>query len=144
MVAERQVFARTNCSVDGGAKPVPHEGGTPPREKHTNADALSRLDGGPNSCEFRLGFNIEDLPCGGCHYCRRAHLNWAAFVNEVDNVIPLTTKSPSRRAVGEEITLQIPHSHMTLDFAGHLRRTSEEENPREAPQELATLPECCV
>ena len=98
-------------------------------KKHVNADALSRLGGGPNPREeFRLVF--EDLPCGGSHYC----------IDEVDNVVPLATKSTSIRAVGEESTLPIPHSQVTLNFVGHPMRTSE-ENSRESPLESATLSE---
>lgn len=33
---------------------------------------------------------IEELACGGYHYCRGAHKNWDNFLDEVDNIVPLT------------------------------------------------------
>lgn len=39
---------------------------------------------------YRRDFELQDLACGGCHYCRRAHQNWGEFLNVVDDVIPLT------------------------------------------------------
>ncbi|KAK3765536.1 hypothetical protein RRG08_052330 [Elysia crispata] len=32
---------------------------------------------------------LSDLSCGGCKYCTRAHLQWHAFFQEVDDLIPL-------------------------------------------------------
>ena len=29
---------------------------------------------------------MRDLPCGGCHYCTRAHKQWARFNDDVDDV----------------------------------------------------------
>ena len=64
-----------------------------PGKRHANADALSRIPVTPAMCEeFRLGFDLQDLPCGGCAYCTRAHKNWAPFVETVDNVVPLASQ----------------------------------------------------
>ena len=63
-----------------------------PGKLHSNADALSRIPELTPACEeFRLGFRLEDLPCRGCQYCQKAHQNWAPFVIQVDDVVPLTT-----------------------------------------------------
>ena len=35
------------------------------------------------------GVRPEDLPCGGCEYCVRAHQNWRSFIDEVDEAVPL-------------------------------------------------------
>ena len=41
-------------------------------------------------CEaFVSGVRPEDLPCGGCEYCVRAHKNWGSFIDEVDEAVPL-------------------------------------------------------
>ena len=61
-----------------------------PGKKHANADALSRVPSEEFPCEeFRLGTLPEDLPCGGCHYCRKAHQNWSSFAEQVDDIVPL-------------------------------------------------------
>ena len=42
---------------------------------------------------YRAGSRVEELPCGGCKYCRRAHQQWAGFNEDVDDVIPLSVRS---------------------------------------------------
>ena len=64
-----------------------------PGKKHENADALSRLPTEPDCWGYRLGENLEGLPCQGCAYCKKAHQNWGDFANEVDFVIPLASKT---------------------------------------------------
>ena len=60
-----------------------------PGVKHCNADALSRIPE-PCHCEnYKLGFDLSQLPCGGCHYCTRAHKNWSQFAKDIDDVRPL-------------------------------------------------------
>ena len=64
-----------------------------PGRKHANADALSRGPDHISICEnYELGVLPSDLPCGGCHYCERAHSNWSVFANLVDDVIPLSRR----------------------------------------------------
>ena len=59
--------------------------------KHINADSLSRSQEDEGACsEFRLGVLPKDLPCGGCSYCAKRHNEWADFVDQVDDVIPLS------------------------------------------------------
>ncbi|XP_069187217.1 uncharacterized protein [Procambarus clarkii] len=63
-------------------------------KKHNNADSLSREGGAQQACtHFRQDVPVQDLPCGGCPYCRRAHQNWATFQETVDDVVPLATGS---------------------------------------------------
>ncbi|XP_063952099.1 uncharacterized protein LOC135153446 [Lytechinus pictus] len=63
--------------------------------KHVNADALSRIPQPPSSCScYQLGSKLKDLPCGGCHHCERVHKRWAYFVEEVDDAVPLSKRSP--------------------------------------------------
>ena len=62
--------------------------------EHINADALSRIRDPLEECDFyRAGQNLRYLPCGGCHYCMRAHKQWALFNNSVDDVVPLAVLS---------------------------------------------------
>lgn len=58
---------------------------------HTNADALSRpgLKNGEHS-HYVHGVEPENLHCKGCHYCQRAHQQWADFVENVDDVVPIS------------------------------------------------------
>ena len=59
-------------------------------KKHLNADALSRKPEREKPCtNYRLGFDIKDLPCGGCKYCTKAHKNWSEFAEEVDYAVAL-------------------------------------------------------
>ena len=45
-----------------------------PGNKHSNADGLSRIPDTLSPCDcYIAGTRIEDLPCGGCHYCERAY-----------------------------------------------------------------------
>jgi hypothetical protein len=38
---------------------------------------------------MKVNVKPSELPCGGCKYCTKAHLNWSKFVEEVDDVVPL-------------------------------------------------------
>lgn len=61
-------------------------------KRHGNADSLSRPPMPDQVCsQYIMGANLEDLPCfaSGCHYCRKAHENWARFTADVDEAIPL-------------------------------------------------------
>ena len=70
--------------------------------EHTNADALSRVKDPLEQCDcYSAGQKLQDLPCGGCPYCTRAHKQWARFNDDVDDVVPLAVRS-----VGVEITNQ--------------------------------------
>jgi O-acetyl-ADP-ribose deacetylase (regulator of RNase III)/transposase InsO family protein len=60
---------------------------------HTNADALSRIPSQEPQCDcYRAGEFLEDLPCGGCSYCKRAHTQWARFAEDVDDILPLAIR----------------------------------------------------
>ena len=76
--------------------------------KHVNADALSRIPQPISTCScFQPGCQLEDLPCGGCHYCERAHKRWSYFTEEVDNVVPLS-KRPQESTCNADSTPQVP------------------------------------
>ena len=38
---------------------------------------------------YKAGVNIEELPCGGCHFCVRMQDKWGKFEEEVDDVVTL-------------------------------------------------------
>jgi hypothetical protein len=61
--------------------------------KHRNADGLSRIPDllGPCDC-YLAGSELGTLPCGGCHYCTRAHGQWRRFTEDVDDVVPLAVR----------------------------------------------------
>lgn len=62
--------------------------------EHVNADSLSRIRDPLEKCDcYSAGQNLHDLPCGGCHYCTRAHKQWARFNEDVDDVVPLAVRS---------------------------------------------------
>ena len=79
-----------------------HEG-----KKHGNADALSRQPASEaDSCpSYRSRVAPPDLPCGGCAYCSKRHQEWGDFLENVDDVGPLSgacrqvvTRSQARKA----------------------------------------------
>ena len=74
-----------------------------PGRKHENADALSRIQSEDlGSCNnYRLGVKPEDLPCGGCTKCTRAHEKWSRFTEDVDDVVALTCRQMAVESVVE-------------------------------------------
>ena len=104
-------------------------------KKHGNADSLSRVqyEDQMGSCtNFRLGVNPEELPCGGCKKCSKAHQSWSHFTEEVDDVVSLTCRQiatgssiveiqplglePEKSAEGLQLNLQINESEWPWDF----------------------------
>ena len=64
--------------------------------KHSNADALSRIPDLLEPCDcYRAGTDLKNLKCGGCPYCTRAHHQWPRFDEEVDDLVPLSFKTPT-------------------------------------------------
>ena len=57
--------------------------------KHANADGLSRVPDVSRCDYYRAGVVPDNLPCGGCKYCKRAHENWSQFREDVDYAVPL-------------------------------------------------------
>jgi len=49
-----------------------------------------------------MGAKLEDLPCfkANCHYCKKAHENWARFTEEVDEAVPLGSGMQRLRIAG--------------------------------------------
>lgn len=60
-----------------------------PGHKHQNADALSRIPDIEICPHYQAAVNPENLPCGGCNYCKKVHQNWSEFIRDVDDTIPL-------------------------------------------------------
>jgi hypothetical protein len=84
-----------------------------PGNKHSNADGLSRIPDTLNPCDYyHAGTKVEMLPCGGCNYCQRAHIQWERFHEDVDNVIPLALRSRTytEPVVGNLRALQVEAS----------------------------------
>lgn len=51
-----------------------------------------KLSAGP--CNLNLPkFRLDNLPCGGCKVCEKAHLDWDPFLDAVDDVVPLASGS---------------------------------------------------
>lgn len=79
-----------------------------PGKMHANADAMSRIPEDMAVCEeYRAGFDLEDLPCGGCGYCIKAHRHWASFLEDVDYVVPLAYRPKVFRAVAAAGTIDV-------------------------------------
>ena len=69
---------------------------------HENMDSLSRIADTLQKCDcYRAGTKVEDLPCGGCAYCRRVHRQWARFNDDVDDVVPLAVCNINVQDVGQ-------------------------------------------
>ena len=73
-----------------------------PGKNHGNADALSRKPNQDKCGQYKAGVALEDLPCGGCRYCLKAHTQWKQFEDEVDEVVPLTRVSCVNLQTGVE------------------------------------------
>ena len=54
---------------------------------HINADALSRIPTEEGCTNYRAHIDLENLPCGGCKYCRAFQEKWRSFEEEVDDVV---------------------------------------------------------
>ncbi|KAH3707525.1 hypothetical protein DPMN_066933 [Dreissena polymorpha] len=52
---------------------------------------------------YVVGIIPADLPCGGCHYCARAHDQWAAFTDDVDDATGLVEQG-SFQTRGDQTT----------------------------------------
>ena len=62
--------------------------------EQNSVDALSRKEDNLAPCNcYRAGTRIEDLPCGGCHYCSKVHRQWVRLNDNVDDVVPLAVCS---------------------------------------------------
>ena len=74
-----------------------------PGIKHANADALSRPPEESCDCDcYKAGNDVTKLPCGGCPYCTKIHQEWAKFVEDVDDVIPLAIRQIQNEEVEEK------------------------------------------
>lgn len=112
-----------------------------PGRKHSNADGVSRIPDHVKECDcYQAGAAVEDLPCNGCNYCQRAHKQWTRFQQDVDDVVPLSSKVIStlqvRRAISEKS--EGTESHIISDDS------SEDDCDEDAVEDLqdpdATIP----
>ena len=72
-----------------------------PGRKHGDADALSRIPCPPDECSCYNGETIlKSLPCGGCDQCVKKQ--WSVFIQESDDVVPLSAKQVERDPVSED------------------------------------------
>ena len=96
-----------------------------PGNKHSNADGLSRIPDTLSPCDcYTAGTKIEDLPCGGCHYCERAYNQWSRFEEDVDDVLPLAIKSPYKFSDNNEDLVKRPADLKLPDY-NELHSSSE-------------------
>ncbi|KAK3093065.1 hypothetical protein FSP39_010650 [Pinctada imbricata] len=68
-----------------------------PGKKHVNADALSRLSESEFCPFYQPDILPSELPCGGCKYCTKVHENWSAFINDIDDTVPLVKVDRSHK-----------------------------------------------
>ncbi|KAH3851020.1 hypothetical protein DPMN_093497 [Dreissena polymorpha] len=78
-----------------------------PGRKHVNADTLSRPPMPDKVCSHyvmgakRFAMLQSPLPLlQDCHYCKKAHSNWARFTEEVDEAVPLGVDMQRLRIAG--------------------------------------------
>ena len=65
-----------------------------PGKLHSNADGMSCMKDDLVACDsYTSGVNVDQLPCGGCRYCHRAHAQWHHSEDKVDYVVPLTLRA---------------------------------------------------
>ena len=81
---------------------------------HGNADALSRLVDQGQCREYRVGTRLDQLPCGGCTYCKRAQDNWGSFCEQVDEVVPLECMGVTGSAAGGKVVAGNPGSTVKM------------------------------
>ena len=86
--------------------------------------------GGEPCSEFNLRVKLQDLPCGGCPYCTRAHSNWSGFNQDVDDVVPLGHKpwgqpvSEGQDQTEEEMGPMVAEIWVSTEEAGNRRPPS--------------------
>lgn len=79
---------------------------------HSNADGLSRIPAPGDTCLcYQAGRDLESLPCGGCAYCKRVHLQWERFQEEVDDVVPIAVRAITE--VDDPWAVDSAHSNLT-------------------------------
>ena len=94
--------------------------------EHENADALSRIKDPLKECDcYRAGSKVEDLPCGGCSYCRRAHRQWARFNEDVDDVVPLSVRSVDLRKPEQSNHASSPSSNWVESLSSFQLRQAQ-------------------
>ena len=115
--------------------------------KHSNADGLSRIPDTLQPCDcYNAGIKVEELPCGGCRYCQRAHQQWARFEEDVDDVVPLAIKgsalvSNCKTDSGTRLTRLSNESEFTIlptVSLATLFETDVENRPSRLPKVLET------
>ena len=76
-----------------------------PGKHHQNADALSRIPVRDLVCtNYQHEIPLNELPCGGCDYCKRMYSNWNTFESHVDDVVELI--SGDVRNVGLDVSFE--------------------------------------
>ena len=73
------------------------------KKQHENANVLSRLQYTKSCPNYRLGVQPEDLPCGGCQKCTKAHEKWSHFAEQVDDVVSLSCCQVAVGSIFEEV-----------------------------------------
>ena len=74
--------------------------------KHQNADFLSRRPDDTYCPYSNAAIQPEELPCGGCKFCTKVHINWSQFMEDVDYITNLAQKPTSSRN-GENCGVQV-------------------------------------
>ena len=62
-----------------------------PGKLQSNADGLSRIPDREQFCEsYNTGTILEDLPCKGCNFCKRAKNQRSRYEEDIEYVTPLS------------------------------------------------------
>ncbi|KAH3880396.1 hypothetical protein DPMN_004310 [Dreissena polymorpha] len=119
-----------------------------PGRKHVNADTLSRPPMPDRVCShYVTGKKLEDLPCFkvNCHYCVKAHENWARFTEEVDEAVPLGDRG--RRCSSEDVSRVVlkgvPEGSTCGSETSNMSSTSNQEGAinliRDSPVQISDV-----
>ena len=104
--------------------------------KHGNADALSRRpDDDPFCKHYSSGIDVQQLPCGGCKYCTRCHLNWERFNEEVDDVESVMVRSLTSNWFPQYSPEELRQKQLEDPILGPILKWLEEGDPE--PLELS-------
>ena len=99
-----------------------------PGKYHTNADVVSRKPEPDDYCNaYTANIALENLPCGGCDYCRRADENWGSFIRDVDEAVPLTMVTTRNGGVKGKSALHL-HGTEGTGVSSHVSGLHSEEN----------------
>ena len=75
---------------------------------------------------IRHAIKPEELPCGGCSYCRKKHQEWSKFIDAVDTAVPLTSTTMKIQQIYAKPILACWIQGYTWKEIGEMQREDKE------------------